>query len=194
MCGCQFNVDIEFAPDLRIVFMLIPTRVGSLLKHTANRILTMTGRSFTVAGPIRRQLARPSGFAPLTQRISPNNVTNIAVFNGTRSFSNAVTASTTTGTYPEIREAVRALCSDFPHSYWDKVDEAREYPTEFVNALQEAGYLSILIPEEYGGSGLPLSAACAVLEEIHASGGNGGAAHAQMYTMGTFRWFLSKQQ
>lgn len=88
-------------------------------------------------------------------------------------------------TYPEIRDAVRKLCSDFTGEYWRKLDGEREYPTQFVQALNDAGYLSILIPEEYGGSGLPLSAACAVLEEIQRSGGNGGACHAQMYTMGT---------
>src|SRR5215203_6308248 len=84
-----------------------------------------------------------------------------------------------------IREAVRALCADFPGEYWRKVDRERAYPTEFVAALTKAGFLGALIPEEYGGSGLPLSAAAAIMEEIHASGGNGAACHAQMYTMGT---------
>lgn len=88
-------------------------------------------------------------------------------------------------TYPEIRDAVSKLCSQFSDDYWRKLDDGSEYPTEFVQTLNDAGYLSILIPEEYGGSGLPLSAACAVLEEIQRSGGNGGACHAQMYTMGT---------
>lgn len=88
-------------------------------------------------------------------------------------------------TYPEIREAVGKLCARFPGKYWRQLDECRGYPTEFVQALQEAGYLSMLIPEKYGGSELPLSAACAVLEEIQRSGGNAGACHAQMYTMGT---------
>ena len=88
-------------------------------------------------------------------------------------------------TYPEIRDAVARLCERFPGEYWRKLDQEKIYPSEFVSALTEAGYLSILIPEEYGGSGLPLGAACAVLEEIHRSGGNGGACHAQMYTMGT---------
>jgi acyl-CoA dehydrogenase len=85
----------------------------------------------------------------------------------------------------EIREAVRALCARFPGSYWRDLDRARAYPTRFVEALTDAGFLGALIPEEYGGSGLGLSAAAAVLEEIHASGGNGGACHAQMYMMGT---------
>ena len=85
----------------------------------------------------------------------------------------------------EIRDAVRKLCATFPNSYWRELDRERAYPTDFVKALNDAGYLSILIPEEHGGSGLPLSAACAVLEEIQMSGGNGGACHAQMYTMGT---------
>jgi acyl-CoA dehydrogenase len=88
-------------------------------------------------------------------------------------------------TYPDIRDAVVKLCSQYPGEYWRGLDDKKEYPTEFVHALTEAGYLSILIPEEYGGSGLPLGAACAVLEEIQRSGGNGGACHAQMYTMGT---------
>jgi len=107
-----------------------------------------------------------------------------------------------------IRESVRSLCADFPGTscihphhllkstrnnnnnnntgtYWRELDKHEEYPTEFVNAMQNAGYLSILIPEAYGGSGLGLRAACAVLEEIHRSGCNAGAAHAQMYTMGS---------
>ena len=88
-------------------------------------------------------------------------------------------------TYPEIREAVRKLCARFPGSYWQKADRERSYPSEFVGALTDSGFLSVLIPEEYGGSGLGLGAAAAVLEEIHRSGGNGGACHAQMYTMGT---------
>lgn len=88
-------------------------------------------------------------------------------------------------TFPEIREAVRKLCADFPGSYWQALDRDRTYPTEFVRALTEAGFLSVLIPEEFGGSGLGLGAATAILEEIHRSGCNGGACHAQMYTMGT---------
>jgi alkylation response protein AidB-like acyl-CoA dehydrogenase len=87
--------------------------------------------------------------------------------------------------YPEIREAVRRLCAGFPGDYWQRLDRDRTYPTEFVRTLTEAGFLSVLIPEEYGGSGLGLGAATAVLEEIHRSGCNGGACHAQMYTMGT---------
>ena len=87
--------------------------------------------------------------------------------------------------HPEIRESVARLCADFPGEYWRKADREQAYPTEFVSALTEAGFLSALIPEEYGGSGLPISAAAAILEEIHRSGGNAGACHAQMYTMGT---------
>ena len=87
--------------------------------------------------------------------------------------------------YPEIREAVRKLCAQFPGAYWQSMDRDRSYPNEFVNALTQSGFLSVLIPEQYGGSGLGLAAAAAVLEEIHRSGGNGGACHAQMYTMGT---------
>lgn len=88
-------------------------------------------------------------------------------------------------TFPEIREGVRRLCAQFPGPYWQELDAERRYPTEFVTALAREGWLSVLIPEEYGGSGLGLSAATAVLEEVHRSGCNGGAAHAQMYTMGT---------
>ena len=88
-------------------------------------------------------------------------------------------------TFPEIREAVRRLCARFPGAYWRELDRERAYPTAFVQALTEAGFLSVLIPEAYGGSGLGLGAATAVLEEIHRSGCNGGACHAQMYTMGT---------
>ncbi len=87
--------------------------------------------------------------------------------------------------YPEIRESVRRVCADFPGAYWRKLEEAEAYPTEFVKALTQAGYLGALIPETYGGSGMPLRAAAVILEEIHASGCNAGACHAQMYTMGT---------
>ncbi|MBL4801061.1 MAG: acyl-CoA/acyl-ACP dehydrogenase [Emcibacter sp.] len=96
--------------------------------------------------------------------------------------------------YPEIREAVQRLCADFPGPYWQKHDRDRSYPIEFVNALTEAGFLSVLIPEEYGGSGLGLRAASAILEEIHRAGCNGGACHAQMYTMGTLLRHGSKEQ
>jgi len=88
-------------------------------------------------------------------------------------------------TFPEIRDSVRRLCAGFPGKYWQKLDSERTYPQEFVDALTREGFLSVLIPEEYGGSGLGLGAAIAVLEEIHRSGCNGGACHAQMYTMGT---------
>jgi alkylation response protein AidB-like acyl-CoA dehydrogenase len=97
-------------------------------------------------------------------------------------------------TFSEIREGVRALCARFPGDYWRDLDRERAYPTEFVRALTEAGYLAALIPEEYGGSGLPVSAAAAILEEVHASGGNGAACHAQMYTMGTILRHGSPEQ
>src|SRR5207344_416325 len=87
--------------------------------------------------------------------------------------------------FADIRTSVRALCAKFPGEYWRALDRERAYPTEFVAALTEAGYLAALIPEEYGGSGLNLGAAAAILEEVHASGANGAACHAQMYTMGT---------
>jgi acyl-CoA dehydrogenase len=84
-----------------------------------------------------------------------------------------------------IREAVRALCADFPGEYWRRLDRERAYPEEFVAALTNAGFLAALIPEEYGGSGLTMSAATAIMEEIQAAGCNGAGCHAQMYTMGT---------
>jgi acyl-CoA dehydrogenase len=84
-----------------------------------------------------------------------------------------------------IREAVRALCADFPGEYWRRLDRERAYPAEFVAALTKAGFLAALIPEQYGGSGLNMVAASAIMEEIHAAGCNGAACHAQMYTMGT---------
>ena len=87
--------------------------------------------------------------------------------------------------HPEIREAVGKLCEQFPGAYWRKLDRDMAYPQAFVDALTQAGWLSALIPEEHGGAGLPLSAAAAVLEEVQRAGCNGGACHAQMYTMGT---------
>ncbi len=84
-----------------------------------------------------------------------------------------------------IREAVRALCADFPGEYWRALDRERAYPDKFVAALTKAGFLAALIPEEFGGSGLTMTAAAAIMEEIQASGCNGAACHAQMYTMGT---------
>jgi acyl-CoA dehydrogenase len=96
--------------------------------------------------------------------------------------------------HAEIREAVRRLCANFPGSYWQRLDRDRLYPTEFVESLSQAGFLSVLIPEQYGGSGLGISAATAILEEVHRSGCNGGACHAQMYTMGTLLRYGSETQ
>lgn len=97
-------------------------------------------------------------------------------------------------TFPEIRELVRKICKDFPGSYWQNLDAEEAYPSEFVSALTNAGLLATLIPEAYGGLELPLSAASAVLEEIHASGCNAGACHAQMYIMGTMLRHGSAEQ
>jgi acyl-CoA dehydrogenase len=107
-----------------------------------------------------------------------------------------LTASSRLGesSFPDIRDAVRKLCARFPGEYWRSRDRDRLYPAEFVQALTEEGYLSILIPEEFGGLGLGLEAATAVLEEIHRSGCNGAACHAQMYTMGTLLRHGSEQQ
>ncbi|MEM6466483.1 MAG: acyl-CoA dehydrogenase family protein [Pseudomonadota bacterium] len=87
--------------------------------------------------------------------------------------------------FADLRDAVAKLCAEFPGAYWRKLDREMSYPTEFVDALTQAGWLSVLIPQEFGGAGLPLSAAAAILEEMQAQGCNGGACHAQMYTMGT---------
>ena len=97
-------------------------------------------------------------------------------------------------TWPEIREAVRRLCANYPGEYWRELDRNREYPEAFVKALTDDGYLAVLIPEEYGGSGLPISAGSAVLEEVNASGCNAGACHAQMYIMGTLLRHGSDEQ
>ena len=87
--------------------------------------------------------------------------------------------------HPEIRDGIRRLCADFDNRYWQECDASDAYPADFVEALTKAGYLAALIPEAYSGMGLPLSAGAAILEEIHRSGGNAAACHAQMYTMGT---------
>jgi alkylation response protein AidB-like acyl-CoA dehydrogenase len=96
--------------------------------------------------------------------------------------------------HQEIREGVARLCAGFPGEYWRKCDREQAYPKDFVDALTEAGYLGALIPETYGGSGLPISAGAAILEEVHRSGGNAGACHAQMYTMGTLLRHGSEEQ
>ncbi len=96
--------------------------------------------------------------------------------------------------HAEIREEVRKLCARFPGEYWRKLDAVRAYPTEFVTALTEGGYLGVLIPEEYGGAGLPLSAAAAILETVQQEGCNGAACHAQMYIMGTILRHGSEEQ
>ena len=98
------------------------------------------------------------------------------------------------GNLTEIRDAVVKLCRAFPGAYWRQLDRERAYPAEFVRALTEAGFLSVLIPEEYGGSGLGISAAAAILEEIQKQGCNAAACHAQMYTMGTVLRHGSDQQ
>ena len=85
----------------------------------------------------------------------------------------------------EVKEGIRGICKGFPESYWQKLDQQRTYPQDFVNTLTDAGFLGALIPKKYGGSGLSLRAASVILEEIHRSGGNGAACHAQMYIMGS---------
>jgi acyl-CoA dehydrogenase len=93
-----------------------------------------------------------------------------------------------------LRSAVRDLCSGFPNKYWQEIDEKQAYPKAFVDALTEAGYLAALIPEEYGGSGLGITEASIILEEINRSGGNAAACHAQMYIMGSLLHHGSEQQ
>jgi acyl-CoA dehydrogenase len=101
---------------------------------------------------------------------------------------------TETGAYEDLRRNVRELCASYPDEYWRELDAERRYPEEFVGAMTEAGYLAALIPEEYGGMGLDLSGACAILEEVNRSGANAGPAHAQMYTMGTLLRHGSEEQ
>ena len=97
-------------------------------------------------------------------------------------------------TYEDLRRGVREVCSRFPGEYWRGLDGGRRYPEEFVAAMTDAGYLGALIPEEYGGMGLDLSAGCAILGEVNRSGANAGPAHAQMYTMGTLLRHGSEEQ
>src|SRR5215470_14474807 len=87
--------------------------------------------------------------------------------------------------HSQLKTAVAELCRQFPDKYWRELDAKRAYPEEFVQALTKAGYLATLIPEEYGGAGMGVTEAAIILEEIHRSGGNAGACHAQMYIMGT---------
>jgi acyl-CoA dehydrogenase len=96
-----------------------------------------------------------------------------------------VTATSPPAAFPELRQAIQDLCRHYPDTYWRELDERREYPDTFVQALTEAGWLAALIPEQYGGAGLGVTEASVILEEINRCGGNAGACHAQMYTMGT---------
>ena len=96
--------------------------------------------------------------------------------------------------FQDIRDAIRDLCAQFPPEYFRKIDEERGYPEEFVNTLTEAGWLAALIPEEYGGSGLSLTAASVIMEEINRNGGNSGVCHGQMYNMGTLLRHGSQEQ
>src|ERR1700753_1757515 len=105
-----------------------------------------------------------------------------------------MTATDQPDEHADIRDAGAQLCAQFPGEYWRKLDREMAYPKAFVDALTESGYLSVLIPEEYGGAGLKLSAAAAILEEIHRAGCNAGACHAQMYTMGTLLRHGSDEQ
>jgi len=110
---------------------------------------------------------------------------NCSVFAGMTIISSREKQMPEESSHPEVRQAITRLCADYPNDYWRDKDRDKSYPAEFVQALTEAGYLSVLIPEEYGGAGMDLAAACAVLEEIQRSGANGAACHAQMYIMGT---------
>ncbi|AON55106.1 acyl-CoA dehydrogenase [Herbaspirillum seropedicae] len=101
---------------------------------------------------------------------------------------------TASDSHAELRDAVRDLCKTFPPEYWRKIDEARGYPEQFVDALTKAGWLAALIPQEYGGSGLGLTEASVIMEEINRTGGNSGACHGQMYNMGTLLRHGSPEQ
>src|SRR5499427_4055092 len=96
--------------------------------------------------------------------------------------------------HQELKHAVRDLCRNFPDAYWRSLDAERAYPETFVQALTQAGYMATLIPEEYGGAGLGVTEAAVILEEIHRSGGNAAACHAQMYIMGTLLRHGSEEQ
>jgi len=96
--------------------------------------------------------------------------------------------------HPELRDAVRQLCSQFDSAYWQKIDEQRAYPEKFVDALTKAGWMSALIPEDYGGSGLSLTEATVIMEEVTRSGGNAGCCHGQMYNMNTLLRHGSPEQ
>src|SRR6202045_2222326 len=96
--------------------------------------------------------------------------------------------------YPELRESVRKICEKYPGAYWRKLEDEQAYPTEFITELTEGGFLAALVPEEYGGSGLPLRAAAVILEEINASGCTASQGHAQMYIMGTLLRHGSEEQ
>ena len=96
--------------------------------------------------------------------------------------------------HPEIRAGVRKICADYPGAYWRDLDARQDYPDAFVAALTKAGYLAALVPEEYGGAGLPLRAASVILEEIHVAGCNAAACHAQLYIMGTLLRHGNAQQ
>jgi acyl-CoA dehydrogenase len=96
--------------------------------------------------------------------------------------------------HPELRAALRELCSRFPDEYFRGIDDARGYPEAFVDALTQAGWLAVMIPEEYGGAGLGLAEASVVMEEVNRNGGNAGACHGQMYNMGTLLRHGSDEQ
>jgi len=96
--------------------------------------------------------------------------------------------------YTDIRDSVRRVCADFPDEYWGKIDENEDYPTAFIQALTDAGFLGALIPEEYGGTGLPLRAAAVIMEEVCTAGCHAAAGHAQMYIMGTILRHGSEEQ
>ena len=105
----------------------------------------------------------------------------------------SITVEENTKFHEELRQSVRAICSKYPDAYWRELDAKQAYPEEFVNEITRNGFLAALIPEEYGGSGLGITEASIILEEINRSGGNAGACHAQMYTMGTLLRHGSRQ-
>src|SRR5215813_13406226 len=142
--------------------------------------------------PRSRSTRRPNSTEPLAM---PSKLRPTTARSGPKIGKRASMRSTTSANrVTRADEGVRRVCARFPNEYWVRLDHEEAYPTEFVAALTETGYLGAMIPEAYGGAGLPLSGACAILETIHESGCNAAACHAQMYTMGTVLRHGSEEQ
>src|SRR4051812_4581242 len=143
--------------------------------------------------------AHPASAAMMTSRNAEAGFTELPPRNGPGNSSLAPVSwappvNLSRDNHPEIRDAVRTLCVQFDSAYWQKIDEQRAYPEAFVEALTKAGWMSALIPEEFGGSGLSLTEATVIMEEVTRSGGNAGCCHGQMYNMNTLLRHGSAQQ